>query len=92
MDKQMLIYPLPCAFGNAPESTQPILHFLNLIGKKLGMGPMHSKINGSYNGGGRLGALRSVTERTGERIYQTLSQVHWFPYHHVSGFPGFLIF
>ena len=52
---------------------------------------MHSKIHGSYNGGDRLGALQSATERTGYRDYQILSIVHWFPYHHVSDFPGFLI-
>ena len=40
------------------------------------MGPMHCKIHGSYNGGDRLGALQSATERTSERIYLILSQVH----------------
>ena len=53
---------------------------------------MHSKIHGSYNGGNRLGALQSATERTGDRDCQTLAVMHWFPYHHLSDFPGFLIF
>ena len=53
---------------------------------------MHSKIHGSYNGGDRLGALQSATERTGDRACQTLSVMHWFPYQRLSDFPGFLIF
>ena len=56
----------PWIFQSATESAQPLLHFLNIIGQKLRIGPMHSKIHGSYNGGDRLGALQSATERTGD--------------------------
>ena len=96
-DKEISAYgigsdPIPCALRSATECAQPILHFLNTIGQKLRIGSMHSKIHGPSNGGDRLGTLRSATERTGDRVCQTLSRMHWFPYHHLSGFPGFLIF
>ena len=53
---------------------------------------MQSKIYGSSIGGDRLGTLQSATERTRHRVSQTLSVTRRFPYHHLLGFPDFLIF
>ena len=50
---------------------------------------MHCQIYGSKIGGDRLGTLQSATERTQDGAYLTLSGMHWFPYHHLSGFPDF---
>ena len=81
--------PIPGALQSATERTQPPVHFLNTMGKKLGRGAMHCQIYGSTIGGDRLGTLQSATERTQDEGCLPPSRVHWFPYHHLSGFPDF---